>query len=63
MTVDNENVRVMEATLRPGVKEQLHSHPASIVYVLTGGQVRSHTPDGKITEATYTAGATRIGSR
>jgi quercetin dioxygenase-like cupin family protein len=58
VTVDNDTVRVMEATLKPGVKEQLHSHPSSIVYVLAGGKVRSHTPDGKVSEATYTAGQT-----
>ena len=58
VTLDNQQVRVMEATLKPGVKEQMHSHPSSIVYVLTGGKVRSHTPDGKVSEATYTAGQT-----
>jgi quercetin dioxygenase-like cupin family protein len=56
--VDNDKVRVMEATLRPGVKEQMHSHPASIVYVIKGGKVRSHTPDGKATEKTYKDGDT-----
>ena len=58
VTLDNDKVRVMEATLKPGVKEQLHSHPSSIVYVLAGGKVRSHTPDGKVTEATYMPGQT-----
>lgn len=58
VTLDNPQVRVMEATLKPGVKEQMHSHPSSIVYVLTGGKVRSHTPEGKVSEATYTAGQT-----
>ncbi|MBV9494075.1 MAG: cupin domain-containing protein [Acidobacteria bacterium] len=56
--LENEKVRVFEAVLHPGDKEQLHSHPATIVYVLTSGKVRSHTPDGKTTEATYTAGQT-----
>ena len=54
--IDNEKVRVMEARLPPGAKEQLHSHPASIVYVLSGGKVRSHTPDGKAIERTYKDG-------
>jgi quercetin dioxygenase-like cupin family protein len=58
VTLDNQQVRVMEATLKPGVKERMHSHPSSIVYVLTGGKVRSHTPDGKVSDATYTAGQT-----
>jgi len=56
--LDNEHVRVLEATLRPGYKENPHSHPSSIVYVLAGGKVRSHLPDGTSTEATYTVGQT-----
>jgi beta-alanine degradation protein BauB len=56
--LDNEHVRVLEATLTPGYKENPHSHPSSIVYVLAGGKVRSHLPDGTSTEATYTAGQT-----
>src|SRR5215211_2632866 len=56
--VDNPRVRVFEATLEPGVKENPHSHPSSIVYVLTGGTVRNHLPDGTTSEATYTAGQT-----
>jgi quercetin dioxygenase-like cupin family protein len=58
VTLDNPQVRVMEATLKPGAKEQMHSHPSSIVYVFTGGKVRSHAPDGKVTDSTYTAGQT-----
>ena len=54
--LDNDRVRVLEATLHPGDKENLHSHPASIVYIFTGGKVRNHTPDGKTTEVTYKAG-------
>lgn len=56
--LDNERVRVFEATLQPGVKENMHSHPSSIIYVLTGGRVRNHLPDGTTGEATYTAGQT-----
>lgn len=54
--LDNEKVRVFEATLHPGDKEQMHSHPSSIIYVLAGGTSRSHSPDGKVTERTYKAG-------
>jgi len=58
VTLDNARVRVMEATLKPGVKEQMHSHPASVIYVIAGGKVRSHSRNGVISEATYTAGET-----
>jgi quercetin dioxygenase-like cupin family protein len=56
--LDNERVRVMEATLPPGAKEHLHHHPRSIVYVMAGGKVRNHAADGKTNDVTYTAGDT-----
>ena len=58
VTLDNEHVRVFEATLKPGVKENMHSHPKSIVYVMAGGKARSHLPDGTTSDATYTSGQT-----
>jgi quercetin dioxygenase-like cupin family protein len=56
--LDNAQVRVLEATIKPGVKEKPHSHPASIVYVLSGGRMRTHLPDGSTSDATLTAGQT-----
>lgn len=54
--LDNAKVRVLEAVLHPGDKEQMHSHPASIVYVLSGGVVRSHSADGRTSETTLKEG-------
>jgi quercetin dioxygenase-like cupin family protein len=54
--LDNAKVRVLDALLPPGAKEQMHSHPSSIVYVLSNGTFRSHTPDGKTTDRTVKAG-------
>ena len=53
---ENERVRVLEAELPPGVKEQVHSHPAYVIYVLAGGKVRNYAADGKITEAELKTG-------
>ena len=53
---ENEKVRVLEAELPPGVKEQVHSHPAYVIYVLAGGKVRNYASDGKITEAELKTG-------
>lgn len=47
---ENEKVRVLEAILPAGVKEQVHSHPAYVIYVQTGGKVRNYASDGKVTE-------------
>jgi quercetin dioxygenase-like cupin family protein len=53
---ENDRVRVLEATLPPGVKEQVHSHPAYVIYVLEGGRYRNYASDGKVTEGTFQTG-------
>ena len=53
---ENERVRVLEAELPPGVKEQVHSHPAYVIYVLTGGKYRNYAADGKTTEGDLKTG-------
>lgn len=54
--LDNSRVRVFSATLKPGEKEQTHSHPSYVVYVIEGGKLRNHLPDGEVTEAEYKPG-------
>lgn len=54
--LDNPRVRVLEATLKPGEKEAVHSHPASVVYVIEGGKFRNHAADGTVAEAELRAG-------
>ncbi len=56
--LENDRVRVMEGTLAPGEKENLHSHPAYVIYVIAGGKVRNHTADGKTTESEMVTGDT-----
>ena len=56
--LENSRVRVLEAVLKPGDREQLHSHPAYVVYVISGGRIRSHGTDGKATETEFVTGET-----
>lgn len=49
--LENSHVRVLESVLAPGEKEQMHSHPAYVTYVISGGKLRNHTADGKTVEA------------
>jgi quercetin dioxygenase-like cupin family protein len=58
VTLDNDQVRVFEATLPPGAKEKPHSHPACVIYVIEGGKVRNHLGDGKVVEVELVAGQT-----
>ena len=53
---ENERVRVLEAELPPGVKEQVHSHPAYVIYVFAGGKYRNYAADGKTTEGELKTG-------
>ena len=56
LKLENEHVRVLEATLEPGQKENAHSHPAYVVYVLAGGTIRLHGADGKTSDLTFKTG-------
>jgi quercetin dioxygenase-like cupin family protein len=56
LKLENSRVRVLEATLAPGVKEKMHSHPAYVIYVIEGGKVRNHGADGTVTEANFQTG-------
>ncbi len=56
LRVDNDRVRVLEARLAPGDKEQMHSHPPYVIYVISGGKALDHTADGKTTEMALSAG-------
>jgi quercetin dioxygenase-like cupin family protein len=49
---EDDQVRVLEYSPRKGDKTPMHSHPASVVYVLKGGRVKYTLPDGstKISE-------------
>jgi quercetin dioxygenase-like cupin family protein len=53
---ENDRVRVMEATLPPGAKENVHSHPAYVIYVLEGGKYRNYASDGKTSEGELKTG-------
>jgi len=54
--LENARVRVLEATLKPGDKEQTHSHPAYVIYVIDGGKFRNHAADGTVTDGEFKAG-------
>ena len=53
---ENERVRVLEAELPQGVKEQVHSHPACVINVMAGGKYRNYAADGKTTEGELKTG-------
>ncbi len=44
--MENERVRVFNATFEPGEIAKMHSHPDHVVYVLRGGKIKI-TTEGK----------------
>lgn len=56
LKLENPRVRVLEATLKPGDKEQTHSHPAYIIYVIEGGKFRNHAADGAVSDGEFKTG-------
>ncbi len=47
----NDRVRVLEVTVKPGESIAMHSHPAHLGYVLSGGKMKMTDSAGKVTEA------------
>jgi quercetin dioxygenase-like cupin family protein len=54
--LENEYVRVIEYVVRPGERDQWHTHPAKVSYVAEGGTLRVTTEDGQAFVANETAG-------
>jgi quercetin dioxygenase-like cupin family protein len=59
LLLENERVRVMNLTLKPGQKAPMHDHPnAHVVYVLDAARLRLTFPDGKEAAFDLAAGQT-----
>ena len=44
---ENDSMRVVAATLKPGQRDMMHSHPAIGIYILSGCErMRVHSGDG-----------------
>lgn len=56
LKLENPRVRVLEATIKPGDKEQTHSHPAYVIYVIAGGKFRNHAADGTVSDGEFKTG-------
>jgi quercetin dioxygenase-like cupin family protein len=54
--LENDQVRVLDARMKPGEKVAMHSHPANVAYFLTDGKLKITFPDGKTEEREVKAG-------
>lgn len=46
LLLENDHVRVLEYTLKPGTKDQPHTHPPKSSYIVSGGQLKVHYENG-----------------
>jgi quercetin dioxygenase-like cupin family protein len=53
---EDDKVRVLQWAPRKGDKTPMHSHPASVVYVVKGGRVHYTFPDGSTKDAELKTG-------
>lgn len=47
LLLENEHVRVIEYVLLPGERDQWHTHPPKVSYVVSEGTLRINTDDGQ----------------
>jgi hypothetical protein len=57
---ENEQVRVLRYAPHKGDRTPMHSHPASVVYVLKGGRVKYNMPDGSSKISEFETGQTLL---
>jgi beta-alanine degradation protein BauB len=55
--LDNAHVRVLDVHIPPGQNIAMHSHPANVTYVVSGGKVKVTLPDGKTAVRDLTTGS------
>src|SRR5580700_3878676 len=60
LLAEDDKVRVLEYSPKPGDKTPVHSHPYAVVYVLKGGRVKYTMPDGSIKISELKTGQTLL---
>ena len=52
---ENERARVLEVSMEPGARTELHSHPDYYVFFLAAGKAKFTTPSGETQEIEWPA--------
>ena len=55
---ENERARVLEVSMEPGSRSELHAHPDYFIYFLSPGRVRFTTAAGETQEVEWPANTT-----
>src|SRR6266545_4545013 len=59
---ENERARVLEVSIQPGERSEMHSHPDYFVYFLSDGKGKFTTPSGETDEIEMPAAASMLGA-
>ncbi len=55
---ENEKVRVLEVKMEEGSGTEMHSHPDTLIYILSGGKVNFTDPSGEVVDLETADGET-----
>lgn len=56
VTFEDDKIRVLKVSVKPGDKAEMHWHPRNINYVLSNGTLRFNRPDGTTVHVSLTEG-------
>jgi quercetin dioxygenase-like cupin family protein len=59
LAFNNDRVRVLDVTIKPGGKSPMHSHPDYVVYAMGPAKAKFTAADGTTREVTMKAGECR----
>ena len=62
IVLDTSLVRATVATIEPGMKSALHTHPAHVFYALTDGKIKVHYKNSEAVTLEFKAGDCGFGS-
>lgn len=51
---EDDKMRVLKVTVKPGDKAEMHWHPRNINYITGGGRLKFTKPDGSVAEVDLT---------
>lgn len=58
LNFENDRVRVMEVTFKPGERIATHSHPEHVIYIIQPGKIKITNSAGNVTDLDAKAGET-----
>lgn len=58
LLLENEQVRILEYHINPGIRDRPHTHPPRVSHIISGGTLRIRLETGETFDVTEVAGET-----